>query len=281
MECPHCHYRNEDSSLSCNLCGRVLEQPGATTDVIPQTPASPSPPTRREGRASVAHTGKLFVHSLAGPPIRLRPDQPLFIGRAQGNDLVLPSEAVSRRHARVEYRDPHFYLVDQGSANGSYLNGDLVRDAPLAPGDEIRIGIFALQVKEHGQTPAVEEAELGMATVTLDALAMSAGEDTGIAGKLEEMAFPDICQFLEQNRKTGTLLLHLQEGDARVYFRDGNVIHAETQTLVQLPAFFQIFSRQEGTFEFRAGTPLVRRSIDMPTTSLLLEAARQADEADL
>jgi pSer/pThr/pTyr-binding forkhead associated (FHA) protein len=228
----------------------------------------------------VAPTGKLFLHSLAAPPIRLRPDRPTTIGRAQGNDLVLPSEAVSRRHAHIEYRDPSFYFVDQGSANGSYLNNELIKEGPIVPGDEIRIGIFTLQIKEQAETSTGDEEDLGMATVTVDTLALSAGEDTGIAGKLEEMSLPDICQFLAQQRKTGTLLLHLASGEARVYFRDGSVVHAETADLEEKRAFYFIFAQQEGTFQFRAGVPLVRRSIKMPTTTLLLEAARVLDEEE-
>src|SRR5260370_6881272 len=52
------------------------------------------------------------------------------IGRSTDNDWVLPdpSRYVSAHHARVQFREGHFYLQDV-STNGVYVNGDM---EPLA-----------------------------------------------------------------------------------------------------------------------------------------------------
>ena len=57
------------------------------------------------------------------------------IGRAPGNDLVLddPGKYISRLHARVEYRDEAFWLVDVGS------NPSLVNDHPVGAGRSVQL----------------------------------------------------------------------------------------------------------------------------------------------
>jgi class 3 adenylate cyclase len=70
-------------------------------------------------------------------------------GRAVGNTVVLPDDKVSRRHAMVHAQGTNeFWLVDLGSANGTYLNGRRVaQPCRLSNGDEIRIGGHAFSFR--------------------------------------------------------------------------------------------------------------------------------------
>jgi hypothetical protein len=56
--------------------------------------------------------------------------------------LPLPDRRLSRCHAAVQYvPEEGFYLTDLGSSNGSYINGELIRQATLLrDGDRIRLG---------------------------------------------------------------------------------------------------------------------------------------------
>ena len=45
------------------------------------------------------------------------------IGRAKDNDIVLANPHVSGRHAVIEREGASFTLVDNASANGSFING--------------------------------------------------------------------------------------------------------------------------------------------------------------
>ena len=72
------------------------------------------------------------------------------IGRIAGNDLVLddPGKYISRVHARVEYRDGGYYLLDVGS-NPSMVNGRPAgpgRPVLLADRDQVLIGDYLLVV---------------------------------------------------------------------------------------------------------------------------------------
>jgi pSer/pThr/pTyr-binding forkhead associated (FHA) protein len=51
---------------------------------------------------------------------------------------------VSRRHAIVQRRDDAWFVVDSGSLNGTYVNGEQVDETKLATGDELQIGKFKL-----------------------------------------------------------------------------------------------------------------------------------------
>jgi len=69
----------------------------------------------------------------------------LSVGRALDNDLVVDSAEVSRHHARVEYRDGQFWVVDQGSTNGTTVNGFTVAEQQLTFGDRITFGNMTLE----------------------------------------------------------------------------------------------------------------------------------------
>ena len=43
----------------------------------------------------------------------------LTVGRVQGNELMLPKGNVSKRHARLLYRDGRFIVTDLNSTNGT------------------------------------------------------------------------------------------------------------------------------------------------------------------
>lgn len=64
------------------------------------------------------------------------------IGRSRDNDIVLPSDCVSRRHVRLERRGEELYVVDLASTNGTFINDERspVRERCLQRGDRLRVG---------------------------------------------------------------------------------------------------------------------------------------------
>jgi adenylate cyclase len=77
----------------------------------------------------------------------------LSIGRTEGNDLVLNHPSVSRKHARVESRNAHWWIVDLKSTNGVKVNGNLIAESQIGAGDKILVGSVQLDVKAM---PSVE-----------------------------------------------------------------------------------------------------------------------------
>ncbi|HRH96546.1 MAG TPA: adenylate/guanylate cyclase domain-containing protein [Prosthecobacter sp.] len=69
------------------------------------------------------------------------------IGRAPDNTVALPDNEVSRRHAIIQAQgEREFWLVDLGSANGTYVNGRRIsQSVRLHNGDLIRIASNELE----------------------------------------------------------------------------------------------------------------------------------------
>ena len=68
------------------------------------------------------------------------PDGGSGSGGPKGGDVVLYDPASSRSHCEVVFRDGEYWLVDESSANGTFVNGERARHVALTPGDRIRIG---------------------------------------------------------------------------------------------------------------------------------------------
>jgi pSer/pThr/pTyr-binding forkhead associated (FHA) protein len=64
------------------------------------------------------------------------------IGRARNeNQIVLEDVTVSRRHAWIKVEGEDFFIFDVGSANGTFVNDEPVRDPRrLESGDVVRFG---------------------------------------------------------------------------------------------------------------------------------------------
>lgn len=77
------------------------------------------------------------------------------IGRMDGNDIVLARNNISKVHACVVEAEGKALVVDQGSTNGTYVNGRRITAAHvLEDDDKIYIGDFVIQA-----TPMATEAQ--------------------------------------------------------------------------------------------------------------------------
>ena len=88
-------------------------------------------------------------------------DQPISVGRALGNVIVLEDTDASRNHCLIE-RDPddQHWLRDLESRNGTRLNGRFVKKALLRPGDRIEIGATAITFTGEGVAAAQQAVAL-------------------------------------------------------------------------------------------------------------------------
>jgi protease PrsW len=80
--------------------------------------------------------------SLAGSQVQLK-EGSLLLGRGADCGLRFQSDkdgGVSTRHAMIQSAPEGFYLTDQKSTNGTYVNGHSIQDAWLYSGDMIQLG---------------------------------------------------------------------------------------------------------------------------------------------
>ena len=71
----------------------------------------------------------------------LDPARPSYLaGRSNQCEIVLDSNAASRKHARFDRKDGAWWVVDLGSTNGTYVNDARVHVQQLHHGDRVQIG---------------------------------------------------------------------------------------------------------------------------------------------
>ncbi|HWW32412.1 MAG TPA: type VI secretion system-associated FHA domain protein TagH [Steroidobacteraceae bacterium] len=125
------------------------------------------------------------------------------IGRSADNDWVLPDPLryVSAHHARVQFREGHFYLQDV-STNGVYVNDDMEPLAKrgssgyrLVNGDVLRIGEYHIVAALESQRAAAAAEDPAAAAVPTSIHALRtfghADRDIGAVLNLDELLVPE------------------------------------------------------------------------------------------
>ncbi|MFF3707584.1 ABC transporter ATP-binding protein/permease [Streptomyces phaeochromogenes] len=118
--------------------------------------------------------------------VRPLPARMVRIGRGGDNDLVVDDLIVSRRHAELRaLPDGTYEIVDLGSHNGTFLNGQPVDRAPIDAGDIVGIGHSAFCLVGDQLQEYVDTGE-----VSLDVQDLSVAVDKGRKTLLDRVSFP-------------------------------------------------------------------------------------------
>ncbi|MFK8113325.1 MAG: FHA domain-containing protein, partial [Rubripirellula sp.] len=106
------------------------------------------PPSAPSTDRPAANPGAYLVLASAGrwsDVFRLAPPVEAVIGRASSNQIVIRSDQASRRHARIEWVGEGWQITDQGSRNGTYVNGQKIEGSVrLNDRDLIEIAGFGI-----------------------------------------------------------------------------------------------------------------------------------------
>jgi diguanylate cyclase (GGDEF)-like protein len=129
----------------------------------------------------------------------------ITVGRDRENDIVLDSDSVSRRHARVEHRDGHLYLTDLDSTNGTYVNDepDPITDSQLRRGDQVKIGDTIFKYLSGSDVEAQYHETIFNMTIT-DGLT-----DVGNKKRLDQVVQKEIPRAIRHNRELAMLMVDI------------------------------------------------------------------------
>jgi len=102
----------------------------------------------------------------------------MSLGRSSANDIVLKQKRVSRNHAVVRCLARNdYYVIDLGSANGTYVNNDrVVTPRGLVDGDTIRIGdsVFKFHsTKQSSQLDPEDDEDCATVVATMEPTIMN------------------------------------------------------------------------------------------------------------
>lgn len=104
-------------------------------------------------------------------------------------------------------------------------------------------------------------------------------EQNGFVGAVSGMSLADIIQVKGGNRYSGSLIVEHLNKSGIVYFRDGEIVHAELGHLDGEEAFYAVMGWTGGTFRSEPKLSTTNRTINQSLGFLILEALRRMDEA--
>ncbi len=144
--CPECGFQNPESASYCSRCGALLvkDDPGDET-TLAFTPEDEEEATSTledvgvKGPALVVRSGGGRTGETFHPA-----GERTSIGRSPECEIFLDDVTVSRQHALLTQRDRSFYIQDEGSLNGTFLNRRRIESAEIEDGDELQIGKYRL-----------------------------------------------------------------------------------------------------------------------------------------
>lgn len=99
-----------------------------------------------------------------------------------------------------------------------------------------------------------------------------------IQGSMREAPLPDIIQLVSQGGKTGCFHVSEELHKARIYLKDGRIVHAVSNDCEGLDAIYEVALWLDGHYHFEESDGGVEVTITKPNPSILMEMHRRMDE---
>jgi pSer/pThr/pTyr-binding forkhead associated (FHA) protein len=223
---------------------------------------------------------KFISGKYQGGEFPLKSGKQVVIGRSSELDMVLVEDMVSRKHAKIMVGEGKITIEDLGSTNGTFVNGEKIKQARLKEGDRILIGTSILKLVNQGA--GNEEVDESVVKQKLEeAAANQARRGSSMTGKIEEIPLPDLLQLFHTSKKNGVLVIK-NEQEGRIYMRQGRVYYAvidDNHDLGPLKSFNRIITWEQGDFELQPADPQeFMTELETSTEALLMDGLRQLDE---
>lgn len=161
--CPNCQHKEINGAIFCSKCGGQLLGVNLITQKINRAEAHLAverkldrihPPPKGSLQSSVS------LHMIESGQLLALPDQvESTLGRSAEGQPIVPdidltgynayANGVSRLHAAIKLVNDRLIVVDLGSSNGTYLNGNRLspyKETPVSHGDLVYLGKLKMQV---------------------------------------------------------------------------------------------------------------------------------------
>ena len=106
----------------------------------------------------------------------------------------------------------------------------------------------------------------------------AASRSPGFEGEVAGLSLPDVIQLNGSNRFSGCIAVQDGTSTGLIFFRDGEVVHAEQGGRSGEEAFYDIMEWHAGRFTLQPNVASTSRTIQKSVQHLLIEAHRVLDE---
>lgn len=168
-----------------------------------------------------------------------------------------------REHANL----PVIFLASQRSVE------DKIRGLELGVEDYLTKPIFVRELLARVNVVLARRTQ-----ETLSNQRTSESMRTRFAGSINDMTVIDLLQTFEMSRRSGTITFKSGRRLGYVWFRDGRLVDAEVGTLGGEEAVYRILVWSEADFEVDFGDVDREDVIDAPTSQVVMEGMRRADD---
>ena len=128
------------------------------------------PPSARVGRTPLATLEIKAEGPLKGTKFDLHAAL-TNIGRGEHNDIAIRDESISDSHAKIQKRGDGWWIVDQGSTNGTYVGGRRVQgEQKLEGSPDLRFGGIKMTFRPAAQAAAEGGSTRAIAAVDVESL---------------------------------------------------------------------------------------------------------------
>jgi predicted nucleic acid-binding Zn-ribbon protein len=152
--------KNKNEAINCLLTelatkSQQIEGIGEIEEVIQDIDDRMSDRIHEQPRGERGRLSRVLIGTVDGQELRF----PLFkdrltIGRTNQNDIQLKASYVSRRHAVIVTDQASTRVIDWGSRNGVFVNGERVTEHFLRNGDTVKVGTAEFRYEERAKRDA-------------------------------------------------------------------------------------------------------------------------------
>lgn len=243
-------------------------------------PSAKGPQTStRPGRAFVL---RFISGKYQGGEFPVTAEKPIVVGRSSDLDMVLVEDMVSRKHAQISMRQDQVWIEDLGSTNGTFVNGEKVKQTRLKEGDRVLIGTSILKLIAADTAP--ESTSTTDAKRELESVAQQrhTSQTRTMSGAIEEVPLPDLLQLFATSKKSGVLVIRTEGDVGRIYLRKGIIYHAVINDLEEVAAtksLYRMLTWQKGLFDLEPPDERqLPNQVELSVQEVLMDGLRQLDE---
>lgn len=217
-----------------------------------------------EPDSSAKQTQPLFaLVLLTGPEqdrrVSVGEGESILLGRSPEAQIVIDDIKASRRHTRCYCEDGNLKVVDLGSFNGTFVNGNRIERAILFAGDSLQVASLRIKV-ESATNKLVDTQEQSAEAATNTKNGPTSGTTMGnvLSDVLTPAKVADMVKFLRERNKTGALVIHTSWGSGKIYFRKGAVFSASIEGAPHIPpekAIQRLMRSQSGSIAYSVDPP--------------------------